>query len=134
MAKGLNLSGLGALFGDEALIEDQVECAMIPVAKISTAAGQARKYFDDELIDELADSIREHGIIQPLTVRQLQDGCYEIIAGERRWRAARRLNMERCPQELSRRTTVRPWKWVLSRTCREKISTPLKKPWAIAHL
>ena len=43
MAKGLNLSGLGALFGDEALIEDQVECAMIPVAKISTAAGQARK-------------------------------------------------------------------------------------------
>ena len=56
MAKGLNLSGLGALFGDEALIEDQVECAMIPVAKISTAAGQARKYFDDELIDEIANN------------------------------------------------------------------------------
>lgn len=100
MAKGLNLSGLGALFGDEALIEDQVECAMIPVAKISTAAGQARKYFDDELIDELADSIREHGIIQPLTVRQLQDGCYEIIAGERRWRAARKLNMDKVPARI----------------------------------
>jgi len=100
LAKGLNLSGLGALFGDEALIEDQVECAMIPVAKISTAAGQARKYFDDELIDELADSIREHGIIQPLTVRQLQAGCYEIIAGERRWRAARKLNMDKVPARI----------------------------------
>lgn len=100
MAKGLNLSGLGALFGEEALIDDQVECAMIPVAKISTAAGQARKYFDEELIDELADSIKEHGIIQPLTVRQLQDGCYEIIAGERRWRAARKLNMDKVPARI----------------------------------
>lgn len=100
MAKGLNLSGLGALFGEEVLIEDQVECAMIPVAKISTAAGQARKYFDEELIDELADSIKEHGIIQPLTVRQLKDGCYEIIAGERRWRAARKLNLEKVPARI----------------------------------
>ena len=100
MAKGLNKSGLEALFGDEALIDDGVECSMLPVAKLSPAAGQARRYFDEESIDELADSIREHGIIQPLTVRRLQDGCYEIIAGERRWRAARRLDMDKVPARI----------------------------------
>ena len=100
MAKGLNKSGLEALFGDEALIDDGVECSMLPIAKLSPAAGQARRYFDEDSIDELADSIREHGIIQPLTVRRLQDGCYEIIAGERRWRAARRLEMDKVPARI----------------------------------
>ena len=100
MAKGLNKSGLEALFGDEALIDDGVECSMLPIAKLSPAAGQARRYFDEDSIDELADSIREHGIIQPLTVRRLQDGCYVIIAGERRWRAARRLEMDKVPARI----------------------------------
>ena len=99
-AKGLNTSGLGALFGEEALIDNQVECAMIPMAKISPAPGQARKYFEEEAIDELADSIAEHGIIQPLTVRRLHDGCFEIIAGERRWRAARKLDMDKVPARI----------------------------------
>ena len=54
-------------------------------------------FIKKELIDELADSIKEHGIIQPLTVRQLQDGCYEIIAGERRWRASKLAGLTEIP-------------------------------------
>ena len=100
MAKGMNLSGLGALFGSEALIDDEVECALLPIAKLSAASGQARKSFDEDSLDELAESIREHGIIQPLTVRRMQDGCYEIIAGERRWRAARLLGMDKVPARI----------------------------------
>ena len=100
MAKGMNLSGLGALFGEDALIDDEVECAFLPVAKLSAAEGQARKNFDEEQLDELAESIREHGIIQPLTVRRTQDGCFEIIAGERRWRAARKLGLEKVPARI----------------------------------
>ena len=100
MAKGLNRSGLSSLFGNEALIEDRVECELLPVAKLSSAGGQARRSFDEDALDELAESIREHGIIQPLTVRRTQDGCYEIIAGERRWRAARQLGLEKVPARI----------------------------------
>lgn len=100
LAKGLNKSGLEALFGGEALENDSVDCAFIPLEKISTAPSQARKYFDEEAIDELASSIEEHGIIQPLTVRRLQDGSYEIIAGERRWRAARKLGLDKVPARI----------------------------------
>ncbi len=100
MAKGLNLTGLESLFGSEALVDDEVECALLPIAKLSAAAGQARKSFDEDSLDELAESIREHGIIQPLTVRRMQDGCYEIIAGERRWRAARQLGLDKVPARI----------------------------------
>ncbi len=100
MAKGMNLSGLDALFGSEALIDDEVECAFLPIAKLSAAGGQARRSFDEDSLEELAESIREHGIIQPLTVRRMQDGCYEIIAGERRWRAARLLGLDKVPARI----------------------------------
>ena len=58
---------------------------------------QPRKYFDDEALADLSDSIRVHGIIQPLTVRRLASGYYQIIAGERRWRAARMAGLTQVP-------------------------------------
>jgi ParB family chromosome partitioning protein len=69
----------------------------LPISQVESHSGQPRKYFDEESLAELADSIREHGIIQPLTVRKLSSGYYQIIAGERRWRAARIAGLSEVP-------------------------------------
>ena len=64
---------------------------------MESCSSQPRKQFDPDALADLADSIREHGIIQPLTVRKLQSGYYQIIAGERRWRAARMAGLSQVP-------------------------------------
>ena len=79
--------GLGALLGDAALRTDTSDNLYLPISQIEPYANQPRRHFDEEALQDLADSIREHGIIQPLTVRRLSSGYYQIIAGERRWRA-----------------------------------------------
>ena len=87
--KGLG-KGLGALLGD--FNEEPLEKSayqMLPIYKIEPNPDQPRQDFDEEELQALADSIEIHGIIQPLTVRELPSGYYQIIAGERRWRAAR---------------------------------------------
>lgn len=87
--KGLG-KGLGALLGD--FMEEPAESSayqLLPIYKVEPNPDQPRRDFDEEELQALADSITEHGIIQPLTVRQLNSGYYQIIAGERRWRAAR---------------------------------------------
>ena len=87
--KGLG-RGLGALLGD--IPEPTGEHSayqMIPLYKIEPNPDQPRRDFDEEELQELADSIQIHGLIQPLTVRQMESGYYQIIAGERRWRASR---------------------------------------------
>ena len=90
--------GLGALLGDAALRTDTSEnLHLLPLAQIECNADQPRKRFDDTALDELADSIREHGVLQPLTVRRLSTGYYQIIAGERRWRAARLAGLSEVP-------------------------------------
>ena len=90
--------GLGALFGDDALRADTNEnLHLLPITQVECNAEQPRKRFDDETLGELADSIREHGILQPLTVRRLASGDYQIIAGERRWRAARLAGLSEVP-------------------------------------
>lgn len=65
--------------------------------QVESCSSQPRKHFDEASLAELADSIREHGIIQPLTVRKLASGYYQIIAGERRWRAARLAGLQEVP-------------------------------------
>lgn len=94
--KGLG-AGLGALFGEAALEADRMECIFVPIAKVEPSAEQPRKYFDELALSELAESIEKHGIIQPLTVRKLVSGRYQIIAGERRWRAARQAKLAEVP-------------------------------------
>ena len=89
--KGLG-KGLGALLGEESLRADtpaEGAVSTLPLQKIEPNPLQPRKTFAEEELDALAESIRIHGIIQPLTVRLLPNGYYQIIAGERRWRAAR---------------------------------------------
>jgi len=96
-SRGLG-KGLGALLGDAALRTDTSEnLHLLPVSQIERNADQPRRIFDETALDELAESIREHGILQPLTVRRLASGYYQIIAGERRWRAARLAGLTEVP-------------------------------------
>ena len=95
--KGLG-KGLGALLGDfSEEIPENSAYQMLPIYKVEPNRSQPRQDFDEEELQALADSIEEHGIIQPLTVRQLDSGYYQIIAGERRWRAARMANLSEIP-------------------------------------
>ena len=95
--KGLG-KGLGALLGD--FQEDYSEKSPyqeLPIHKVEPNPNQPRQDFDEEELQNLADSIAEHGVVQPLTVRELGSGYYQIIAGERRWRAARLAGLSQVP-------------------------------------
>lgn len=95
-AKGLG-RGMGALMGDAALQAQESGSVYLPISQVEPGLNQPRKNFDDEALEDLAESIREHGIIQPLTVRRLSSGYYQIIAGERRWRAAKKAGLYEVP-------------------------------------
>ena len=94
--KGMG-KGLGALLGDDFSADFSAPASTIPLSQIESCRAQPRKSFDQEKLEELADSIRQHGVIQPLTVRKLSSGYYQIIAGERRWRAARMTELTEIP-------------------------------------
>ena len=95
--KGLG-KGLGALLGDfNDVSPEKSPYQMLPIYKVEPNPDQPRHEFDEDALQSLADSITEHGIVQPLTVRELSGGYYQIIAGERRWRAARMANLSEIP-------------------------------------
>ena len=98
LGKGLG-KGLDALFGEMPPIPKDPDNAplMLAIQKVEPNPNQPRRDFDPVALQELADSIREHGVIQPLTVRALDKGFYQIIAGERRWRAARMAGLKQVP-------------------------------------
>ena len=101
---GLNsgLGGLGSLLNDNSN-EVQIK-NKLRTSELEPNRDQPRKNFSDDAITALADSIREHGMLQPILVRPLSSGSYQIVAGERRWRAARMLGLEEVPvtiRELS---------------------------------
>ena len=89
--------GLGALLGDDVLKTETTDSLSLPISQVESCSSQPRKHFDEASLAELAASIQEHGIIQPLTVRKLASGYYQIIAGERRWRAARLAGLSEVP-------------------------------------
>ena len=96
--KGLG-KGLGALLGDfnDEVSTEKSPYQVLPIYKVEPNPDQPRRDFDEEELQALADSIAVHGILQPLTVRELNSGYYQIIAGERRWRAARMANLSEVP-------------------------------------
>ena len=94
--KGLG-KGLDALMGDASLQTQEAGSVLLPISQVEPGLNQPRKRFDDESLADLASSIEEHGIIQPLTVRRLSTGYYQIIAGERRWRAAKAAGLQEVP-------------------------------------
>ena len=95
--KGMG-KGLGALLGD-ALEEPSAKSPyqLLPIYKVEPNPHQPRQDFDEEALQALADSVATHGVMQPLTVRELPNGYYQIIAGERRWRAARMAELTEIP-------------------------------------
>ena len=97
--KGLG-TGLGALLGSDVLTEAEGKQMTLPIAKVEPNVSQPRAYFDEVALTELAESIKQHGMIQPITVRKLESGYYQIIAGERRWRAARMAGLEEVPVSI----------------------------------
>ena len=89
--------GLSALLGDLDEPINESPYQLLPIHKVEPNPGQPRQDFDEEELEALAESITVHGIIQPLTVRELNSGYYQIIAGERRWRAARMAKLTEIP-------------------------------------
>ena len=89
--------GLGALIDDFSASESTQTVTSLPLQKVEPNPNQPRHRFDEEELQALADSISEHGILQPLAVRKMEGGFYQIIAGERRWRAARLAGLQEVP-------------------------------------
>ena len=96
--------GLDALLGDTTLQAQTGGSVNLPISQVEPGLNQPRKHFDEEALADLAESIRQHGMLQPLTVRRLASGYYQIIAGKR------------SPPSSSRPTTGRSWSWASSRT------------------
>ena len=97
MAKKSGLGkGLGALMLENST-EDMVATNTLPISEIIPNKEQPRKTFDEAALDELADSIKQHGVLQPLLVRPLPNGGYQLVAGERRWRASRKAGLREVP-------------------------------------
>jgi len=97
--KGLG-AGLGALFGDAAIDNTARDFEYLQLQRIEPKHDQPRTVFEEERISELAASIREHGVLSPLMVRSIDGGYYQIIAGERRWRAAREAGLSQVPARI----------------------------------
>ena len=97
MAKQALGRGLGALLPSMDMDEDNKDIREIKLTEIEPNKAQPRKSFDSEKLELLADSIKNHGIIQPIIVKKLDSGFYQIIAGERRWRAARLAGLKSIP-------------------------------------
>ena len=97
--KGLG-TGLGALLGSETVAESTGKPSTLPISKVEPKADQPRTTFDEVALAELSESIKQHGIIPPITVRKLPTGYYQIIAGERRWRAARMAGLKEVPVNI----------------------------------
>ena len=89
--------GLDALFLDNAIDENAGSVSSLPINDIEPNRDQPRKTFDEEALGERAQSIAAHGVIQPLLVRPMTDGSYQLIAGERRWRASRMAGLTEVP-------------------------------------
>ena len=94
--KGLG-TGLGALFGED---PELAAADTLPISRVEPRSGQPRTTFDEPALQELAESIAQHGLLQPITVRRLDGGYYQIIAGERRWRAARMAGLAEIPARI----------------------------------
>ena len=98
--------GLGALIPTEVANDTGSALIEVPVGNVSPNTYQPRQHFDEESLASLSASVRELGVLQPILVRQREDGTYELIAGERRWRAAKRAGLRTVPAVVRSATDV----------------------------
>lgn len=116
--------GLDALFADNAAGSN---ASTLPVNEIEPNRDQPRKYFDDEALGELADSIREHGVLQPLLVRPLPNGRYQLIAGERRWRASRMVGLRELPVVIREMSDLEAMQFALIENLQREDLNPIEE-------
>lgn len=133
--KGLG-TGLGVLLGerDVQLEESHEKVYSIDINDISPAAGQPRSYFDEERLEELAQSIRENGVIQPILLSQRGPRSYELVAGERRWRAARLAGLREIPAIVRALDKERALKQSVIENIQREDLNPIEEAKAFAHL
>ena len=125
--KGLG-KGLAALLGDDVIDSQEEKSSLfLPISQVESCASQPRKQFDPESLADLADSIREHGIIQPLLVRPLETGGYQLVAGERRWRAARMIGLTEVPVVIKEMTETEVMELALIENLQRQDLNPLEE-------
>ncbi len=124
--------GLGALISNEAT-EDDSGIIELRINEIEPNAGQPRKYFDDEKLVQLSESIKQHGIIQPIIVRK-DDSRYTIIAGERRWRAAKLAGLSKVPVLVKEFTNKQVMEVALIENLQREDLNPIEEADAFLHL
>ncbi|WP_455530587.1 ParB N-terminal domain-containing protein [Ruminococcus sp.] len=123
MAKGGLGLGLDTLFIDNAN-EVQVK-KTLRTAELEPNRDQPRKAFSDEAITALADSIREHGMLQPILVRPISSGGYQIVAGERRWRAARMAGLDEVPVTIRELSDLETMQIAIIENLQREIHNPI---------
>lgn len=132
--KGLG-KGLHALIPPVSNLDNnEGEVQSIPIDKIKPNYFQPRKNFDEEKLQELADSINEHGVVQPIVVRSYGEDQYEIVAGERRWRACRLLNMETIPAIVRDFNDRQVTEIALIENVQREDLNPIEEAWAYKTL
>lgn len=125
--------GLDALFIDNS-IEDNGSAVTLRLSEIEPNRDQPRKSFDESALSELADSIREHGVLQPLIVRPIKDGGYQLIAGERRFRASRMAGLSEVPVIIRELTDSEAMEIALIENLQRQDLNPLEEALGYAAL
>lgn len=140
MSEVIEKLGLSALFGDHANKAEKEketldkEFRHVPTSKLSVSNFQPRTEFDATSLKELSDSIAKSGIIQPIVVRHKFAGEYEIIAGERRWRAAKLLNLDTVPVIIKRLADKEVFELAIIENVQRKDLNPLEEAYAYRRL
>ena len=119
-------AGLGALFGGE-FTDSESAVQNLPISKVEPRKEQPRSNFDEDALEELADSISRYGVIQPITVRKLESGYYQIIAGERRWRASRMAGLDEIPAQIIEADDMRVIELALVENLQREDLNPLEE-------
>lgn len=125
--------GLDAIFAENT--DETTEGAVsVKIGEIEPNRDQPRKEFDSEALSELADSISQHGVLQPLLLRPLLTGGYRIVAGERRWRAARMAGLTEVPAIIREMSDAEEMLFALIENLQREDLTPLEEAWGYRTL
>lgn len=125
--------GLGSLFSENAII-DEGSAVKLKINEIEPNRDQPRKEFDEAALAELSDSISQHGVLQPLLVRPLLDGGYQLVAGERRWRAARMAGLTEVPVVIRSMTDREVMELALIENLQREDLNPVEEAEGYRHL
>ncbi|MBD2249541.1 ParB/RepB/Spo0J family partition protein [Nostoc sp. FACHB-888] len=128
------IKGVDALFGVEEAVDNSSAAFLIPIEQIVLPHQQPRRYFAPQAMHELVESIKQHGILQPLLVRPQKDGKYELVAGERRFRGAKTAQLEFVPAVIREMTDVEALELALSENLQREDLNPIEETESIVAL